>query len=74
MNSLSDKIVSLYAEVRKLGFQSQLLHIGLSQNLELLSRQQVKLISWMMAIGGASMGRRLSKAILIHGNASACAN
>ena len=74
MNFPSTKFLSLYAEVQKLGFQSQLLHIGLSQNLELLCRQQAKLISWMMALGGASMDRKLSKAILIQGNASRCAN
>lgn len=55
------------AGIQRSGFQIRFPPIEQSQNLGLLCRQPVKLIFWMMAIGGASMGRKLSKEILIQG-------
>ncbi|KAJ0096183.1 hypothetical protein Patl1_16764 [Pistacia atlantica] len=48
-------------EILRSGFQSQLPHIELLQNQELLCRQPVKLIFWMMATDGANMAKKVVK-------------
>ncbi|KAK9272715.1 hypothetical protein L1049_003092 [Liquidambar formosana] len=52
---------------QRLGHLNKLYHTRWLQNQRLLCRQEVKLIFWMTATGGASMGKKWSKGILIQG-------